>query len=363
MFYCAFLGLVLLEKNVFSVKRAQSSIETILILAMALFILAALVGMVYDQISLFKVEQDQKIASIAVMSIAKEVNDVYFTGPGTVKNIIVQMPEDIDFSKSSIEGRTLLLNVGGGDIFASTNIDVRGDWPSGAGLYSFSLNAFDDYVSISVVDVSASPSQISEQLNQGESKSFSVTLANNSAKDYFYSLSNEFPFAPSSGADLTSDLTGLLKVKTSDSNSVNFLINCESDSFGSYSGKLVFVPLDSSDSNITVPINLFCSSAQTKLISYPGSKIFNVKKNSVSFDSIFVCNATSRDFVSSKVSISGGVAPFVITSFSQGISKSSCKEIQFVINAPNLEESYVGYVLIESGGFRSLVELELNVGA
>ena len=348
-----------MKKGFRSKSRAQSSIETIVILSIALFLLTALTAVIYDQITTYKIEQEQKIASVAVNTIAKEVNDAYFLGPGTIKTILVRMPNSIDLNKSAIEGRTLVLNVGGSDIFASTKVDVRGVWPDESGTYIFTISSFDDYVSVSVRPVDVSPNQINEYLVQGESTDFSISLTNSSDEDYYYSLIFDFPSPSSSEVSLTSTHEGLVELFYGETQTVNFSLACLTNSFGSYSGKIIFVPSDSSDSNITIPINLFCSSAQTKLQVYPSTKYFYAATSSSTADSVLVCNTTSKDFDSTSATVSGTIAPYVLTSFTGIVSANSCTTLPFIINAPSSVANFDGTLIVKSGGYTSGVDLNL----
>ena len=284
------------KKFFFKKSRAQSSTETIIILAIALFILTALSAIVYDQVEIYRNTQEQKLASIAVNTIAKEVNDAYFLGPGTIKTVLVRMPTSVDVNKSSIQGRTLILNVRGSDIFASTKVDVRGVWPDESGTYSFTISSFDDYVSVSVRPVDVSPNQVSEYLVQGSSTDFNIILTNSTLFDYNYSMIIDFPSISSPGVTLTSSFPSLIELSNGESQTINFSLGCLVNSFGSYSGRIIFVPSDLSDSNMTIPINLFCSSAQTKLQVYPSTKYFYAGTSTSTPDSVLVCNTTSKDF-------------------------------------------------------------------
>ena len=323
---------------------------------MALFILTALVGITYDQIYSFRADQSKKTASIAINSIVKEVNDVYFLGPGAMKTIIVRLPDGIDFNKSFIEDRTIWLNVFGSDVFATTSVDVRGIWPGEDGTFSFTITAYDDYVSISIRPVDVTPNSVNEYLVQGESKKFSITLHNGSDLDKYYLMVIDFPL---SEVSLSSNHEDLIEVFYGETQLIDYSISCGLDSFGSYEGKIIFVPIDSSDENITIPVNLFCSSLQTKLKVYPSTKHFYTTTNSITSDSVLVCNTTSRDFSSSSASVSGSIAPYVVTSFSEPILANSCSTLNFVINAPSTVSSYLGSLSVGSGGYVAGVDLNL----
>ncbi|MFA6320226.1 MAG: hypothetical protein WCX66_04860, partial [archaeon] len=340
--------------------KAQSVIESILIIAIAVFILTALIAITFDQIYSFKDSQNKKIASLAINSIIDEVNDLYFLGPGSVKTILVVLPEGIDPEKSFIQDRTLWLNVWGSDVFASASVDVRGEWPIESGNYAFTLTSFDDFVLITTSLATVSPTQVSEYLLQGQGIDFNIELFNESTLDKNYSIILEFPIVSSSEVSLLNEGgVSEVSVLASDSSLINFSLNCSMNSFGSYSGKIVFVPLEDNDLNITIPINLFCSSLQSKLKVYPSTKNSFVIINSTSIESILACNTTNRDFDSTKVSIIGDISPFVLTSFTEGILANSCSSIPLTINSPLSVSTTTGSLLINSGGYDSLIEFNL----
>lgn len=353
--------MVLLKKNVFRKKgRAQSSLETLLILATALFILTALVSMVYDQLDSGNLQQQQKMGSNVLRTLAKEIDDTYFLGPGTVKNITITIPGMVDYNKSYIEGKGLVLNVGGSDFVASTKIEARGIWPNTSGSYVFQITAYDDYVGVSTQVVSFNPSQVNEVIPQFSSTDVNVSITSSSNSDLNYLINIEFPSSGENLVTLTSSLSSIL-VPANASAIVPLTLNCERDSFGSYNGKIVFVPVNSTDFNVSVPIDLVCSSSQTKLGIYPIYKLINSVKLISSTDSLLVCNGSSGDFSNSVVSFTGEAARYIFSDFNGTITAESCRSLDLIINPVPDANNFSGKIYVYSSGYSAVADLNLVV--
>ncbi|MFA5126133.1 MAG: LamG domain-containing protein [archaeon] len=342
-----------------SKNRAQSSVETLIILATGLFILSALTVMVYEQLNSNYYQQQQKIGSNAINTLAKEINDAYFLGPGTVKNVIITMPSMVDYDKSYIEGKYLILNVAGSDLFASTKVNVRGIWPNTSGSFVFVITSFDDFVSVSTQPISFSPSQISEALQQDSSMDVNVVVTNSSASNMDYNL--VINFAGNESEQMVSSSVSQISFVAGTDTTVPFSLACLRDSFGSYSGSIVFVPLSSSDSNISFPVNLVCSSSQTKLSIYPSLKTINSSPNGSSTVNLLVCNNSSTKFSGSSALVSGEISSYAFTSFSGDINANSCRTLYLGILAPSTEGAYSGLLRVDSSGYTAYSDLNLIV--
>ena len=342
--------------------RAQSSIETLIILAIGLLILSILIGIVYDQLnSSFAVEQ-QRVASSAVRTLAKEIDDAYFLGPGTIKNVTIKLPEDVNFESSFIRNKSIVLNVGGTDVVADTSVDVNGVWPNTSGSFVFLITAFDDLVTVSVQPLNFSPSQINETLLQGTSKDIVVTVTNTSPSAINYSINQIFP----EGSSLASSLSlseNALGISENSSTSFTATISCGASALGSYSGRINFVPNTSSLALLSVPINLVCVSAQTKLSVFPSSKsisaVVGVNKN----DSVVVCNNTGAVMSSVSAQVTGAAASYVFPVFPISVPAYSCANLDLNIIPSSTVGSYNGSLKVSSAGINAFSNISLDVGS
>ena len=235
-------------------QRGQASAEVLIIMAVGIMLLAAFGYVLTNQLNMFYAQEQQRVGELAVNTLATEINDAYFIGPGTVKNVVIKLPESVDFNESFVQNRALVLNVGGTDIVSETQVDINGRWPNANGSYVFSITAFDNYVTLSVQNLSFVPSQVQEVLHSISSKDFNVVVFNGSstAADYNIFLS----FNMGGNASLTS-LTPAQSnhILSGAQQKAGFRITCGAGSGGQvYNGNILFV----SDYNMFIPVELTC---------------------------------------------------------------------------------------------------------
>ncbi|MDD3084188.1 MAG: hypothetical protein PHP82_04140, partial [Candidatus ainarchaeum sp.] len=265
--------------------RAQASIETLIIFAVGLFILTVFTAMIFDQITIQQIVQQQQIGQQSVRILAQEVDNVYFLGSGSKKELTIIIPEMTDFSKSSIENKTFVLNIANNDIFASTKADIRGEWPNASGSFVFIIESFGDFVSISTTTISFSPVQINESLNQGSSRQITLEVFNarNVPSSYNFSIDFDDP-----NVSITSSQDGniLNFFNINDSNIITIDLYCSNNSAGNYSASLIFSGVIS----VTYLLNLTCLSGQTRLTVYPSEKNLLLLPNQQYSENFLVCN-------------------------------------------------------------------------
>ena len=325
-------------------SRAQASIETLIILAIAMVSLAIFSGIIWNQVSTQYVFEQQQMGSEALRTLTREINDVYFLGPGSVKEVTIKMPDLIDFDRSSISNNTLLLNIGGSDIFSSADVNVVGIWPNTNGSYVFRLVSFGRYVSISSDLLSFSPAQISESISQGSSKDVVITVKNLSPDSASYVLRTNFS---SAYASINSAQEGeTINFTGSEEKELSFSLSCSSDATGNYSGEVVFA----ADINAAIPVNINCTSSQSNLTILPQTKTVSFYTNTSSNETFLVCNNSKADFPYSSISVGGDIQQITSSSFTDSISANSCKQISVRVNSPEFAGTYSGTFSVLSGG-------------
>jgi len=315
---------------------------------------------VYNQIYNNNILEQQKIGASAVKLLAKEVNDAYFLGPGTVKNVRVFMPRLIDYNNSYIIGKSIVLRVAKTDYVSSTKVDVRGSWPNRSGVSVFSVRAFGDFVTLEDQPVSFSPAQLSVLLLQGNSTDKNIVISNTSASQVVYNFYNEFP---SAGSDvlLSTSIINPITIASGAFETIPLSLSCTRDAFGAYYGKVVFVPTDINDANLSVPIKLVCNYAQEKLSLFPTEKIISISAQGTATDSILVCNSSPLAFEDVKASISGAASNYVFTNFFESVPADSCSTIPLSISAPASVGTYAGTISVSSTGYSSTANISLVV--
>ncbi len=145
-------------KEVFGLEKffesAQSSIEVIIILSVGLVTLLVFLSIVLNHTNALYHTQQQQIALQTVRTLAREADNIHFSGDGSKNRLLLTVPDAVDFSKSEIENNTFVLNVGGSEVFSTAKTEIRGVWPNAPGQYLFILESFGDFVSLSSRKVS-----------------------------------------------------------------------------------------------------------------------------------------------------------------------------------------------------------------
>jgi len=336
-------------------KVGQSSVENLILVATALFIITVFVAVVWNQVEMQRLLEQQRIGSNAINLLADEIDDAYFLGSGTIKTVNVIIPAMIDFEDSYISGKTLVLSVGGSDLVASTSVEVRGSWPDSSGAHDFLIRSYGDYVSISSSLVSISPSVINATIQQGKSAYFDVNIFSTDSTELIYLIDINFESSYASVSSTRDDQNILLlpdSVQT-----IPIVISCSPSASGSFSATLNFI----SDVNLSVPITFSCLSGQTKLNIMPKSKIINIPISSSTSDHFIVCNGTPDDILKVRSQISSGINQYVLSSFQKDILAYSCERMDLNIFAPSNAGVYSGEVSVYSTGLVSKATLDLNV--
>ena len=357
-----FLG-VGLKKIFFGAKRerfvgkAQASLETLILFAVALVLIGSIAGLAFDQFNLYYAQQQQKIAFDTVNSLAREIDDAYFISPGTVKIVFIDFPESADFENSHISGRELLIRVNGTDVVATTKVDVVGAWARKGGGYNVFLRAMEGVVVISLQSLEFYPSNLSLSIPDGSSEDFNLFITNvgDYSTTYDYSLDlvdslMDVSSVPDFGEDAITILSG-------ETRGIALTFSCATRSAGQYFGSLVF----SEDYNLSMPLNVTCVSGQEKLSIFPSNKVLYAESGDFNSDSVDVCNNSLNNYSSSNATITGDIAQHVFTSFSGSIQGNSCVRLDLNITASSSPETFSGTLTVNSGGFSDTTELSLVV--
>ncbi|MFZ5500422.1 MAG: hypothetical protein ACOY58_00710, partial [Candidatus Micrarchaeota archaeon] len=113
--------------------RGQSSLELLLIFAVAMFVLTTAIVLSSGQLGTISSLKEQDDAMNSVQDISAAAQDVYSQGEGARKQVYVFLPSSYEPSESRIGNRSLVLRVRGTDYAAPEDFDVHGSWPGDPG--------------------------------------------------------------------------------------------------------------------------------------------------------------------------------------------------------------------------------------
>ena len=336
--------------------RAQSSIETLLMVAIGLLFLVVIVQIIFSNVDVYYSQQQQTIGVQALSLLASEIDDVYFSGPGTVRTVIIEIPEQMDLDESYILGKSIVMTIDGTEHVRTTRVPVRGVWPNSTGAYSFKLVAYGDFVAISTDLLELNPNNVAVSLNQDASTTLDINILNLSSIAVDYTFSINFVHA---NATVTSSDTGIVSFFANDYNQITLNFSCSRNAVGTYDGNLLF---DGTD-DVSVPVKLYCVAAQSRLSVYPSSKDFNQTELTNANQTLQVCNSSSTNYSSSSSSVSGEISAYAFTSFSGAIPANSCRNLDLNIIAPATGDVniYLGTLSVTSAGFTVTSDLNLFV--
>ena len=337
--------------------RAQSSIEMLIMVAFGLILLVVIAEIIFSNLGVYYGTQQQAIGTQSLSILASEIDDVYFSGPGTTKTIRIEIPNNMDLANSYISGNNLVMNLNGSEYVVSTRVPIRGTWPNSTGAYTFKLTAYGDFVAISADLLDFNPSNIAISLGQGSSTNLDLNIQNLSGAIASYELSINFSGL---GASVTSTDVGEVSFLANDYNQITLSFSCSTNAIGNYDGNLFF---DGAD-DVSIPIKLVCEAGQSRLSVYPSSKDFNQTESTSGTQTFQVCNSSNTNYVSSSSSVSGAISSYAFTSFSSSIAANTCESLTLNVNAPATSADtniYLGTLTVEASGFTASSDLNLLV--
>ncbi len=347
-------------------KRGQSSVELLMVLAISLAILAALVNFTTEHVSNLQKEQAIHLAQNSLNRLVREINLVYRSGPGNVREIILPFPAGIDEANSRLQNTSIILRLYGSDISATAVPSLQGGVPTSEGLQRIRLISYSNYVVISLVSLVSDKESIYVAMARDSNTSTRVTFTNtgSNSADVNFSLAWTHTLV---GASLP--LSN--KVITSGgSYSLDINLSAGGTAQGNYVGNLlVSSNLGGSIEQLTIPINVEVFSAgQALLTVIPSALEFNTLGVDTNTQSIQLCNTGSTpiksiSFTPSSYAPGTWINPAVST-ISQ-LDGSSCMDVNVTLAVPasTAAGTYTGSLAISdyTGANNTILGLTSNV--
>jgi hypothetical protein len=244
--------------------RAQASIEFILILAVSLIILAGIAAIASERLSDVSTQKEFNDAKTAVRDLADASNSVYMQGVGARKNVYIVIPNDADLDNTlSYVGkpygvgnetlsRTINIRLKGTDVFATTEVDVEGSFPSTSGGHWCWVQSFGTYVSVCTAFLDVAPTSIYVAMERSSSESETISITNEGNETADISLSFEWAH---SDVTVNASSTSFSLAPYEDRN-ITITFSSNSNAVGIYGGMLVIDGNSSSMSDtVEAPIS------------------------------------------------------------------------------------------------------------
>ncbi|MEM3030489.1 MAG: hypothetical protein QXH27_02030 [Candidatus Micrarchaeia archaeon] len=128
--------------------RGQSTVEFLVILAVALAVLVVIIALSSEQITDVGKTRARADVRAAARDLATAANQVYLQGAGARKLVAIRLPAGYNASRSFITNNTIGINFEGSDYLATTDVDVVGVLPPSPGTHYLWVVAREGYVTI-----------------------------------------------------------------------------------------------------------------------------------------------------------------------------------------------------------------------
>ncbi len=109
-------------------KKGQTSVEFLIILAVALLVLTATIAIALQNIDSINAQKDQDSASNAVMDLGSAAKDVYAQGVGARKDVYIVIPSSYNPANSFVGNQAIKMSAGS-DYVDIENFNLRGSLP------------------------------------------------------------------------------------------------------------------------------------------------------------------------------------------------------------------------------------------
>ncbi|MEK6970570.1 MAG: hypothetical protein AABW68_02645 [archaeon] len=268
-------------------SRAQSSIEVIVILAVGLVILSSLVGFASQQLFILQEQRAVKTAEVSLERIAFSADEVYAQGSGSVRTIQIIWPEGLDTNASVIADHSIRIRTFNRTLIHSTIPIVVGSLPTRGGYHTLRIEAFDGFVTIGDVSLSAVPPSIFSSMDRDANTNHSL-LIRNTGGDVNLSLTSEWDHSEIDMNFSPADVNVLADGNTT----IDLNFWAGSDAAGAYAGK-VWVRGTYADAVETLLIPLTASvtlGGSGSLSTYPSSIVTGTYRSDANTTIFQVCN-------------------------------------------------------------------------
>lgn len=133
-------------------KRAQTSLEIIIILGVLLLVFAGILLSSQVAINGVSVGAHNDQVTYGLDRVAQSAQEVYAQGVGAKKRVFIELPKSV--ATSSVDNRTLQIGLyvqegGVQSIYRVTDMTMNGSLPSSPGGYWVNVEVFDTYVNVS----------------------------------------------------------------------------------------------------------------------------------------------------------------------------------------------------------------------
>jgi hypothetical protein len=347
--------------------RAQTSIEFLIILAVALVALLAFMVLTQSETVGVSDKKIQKDATNAVNDLSSAAEDVYAQGAGAKKQITIYIPYGYEWNQSFIDKKSVKMHVAGNDFVGNVDFDLYGSLPSLPGRHTVWVVSEGEKVRIGTAMVSADVDSINAVMGNNDTRSWRFTLFNTWNKDITVSIAREWN-NPNVSMSLSEEN---MVINKGGSRAIIITFNSQLDSVGFFGGHLNVSADDGVVSeSIKIPISVEVLSGKPRregpqLMIIPSRWNETMARDEVRTKTFQVC--TNSDTYLNDVSFDGSVGEpgiWIINNESigpidYGVCQAKSLSVQVPINADL--GNYSGFVYLEGDVAGAVDALALGV--
>ena len=230
-------------------KKAQASVEFLVLLAAAVFILTAAVILSSEQIGDLNKQKEQNNARDAILDISTAAKEVYSQGEGAKKQVYVILPSSYEPNASWVENNSIKLRARGTDFASVEDFDVHGSLPGTTGAHWVWVVSEGNKVRIGAAMLLLSKNSIYVILDKNDSESISFSVKN--VWDSNISVSQTIQWTHT---DVSMGVapSGSFQLTPEESQSLDLTFNSNEYAVGFYTGEIRFTADDGLGNNETV---------------------------------------------------------------------------------------------------------------
>lgn len=320
-------------------KKGQASVEFLVLLAIAVFVLLVAVIISREQISGVTMLKEQSDARNALLELSSAAKEVYAQGEGAKKQVYVVLPTSYDAQASSIGNTSMRLNVRDTDHVSTHDFEVRGSFPQSSGAHWVWVISEGNQVRIGSAMLSLSKNSIYLIMasNSSAQTSFSVTNIWDNAINV--SSSSQWTIGD---VNMTVTPSGDFSLNPDEGQPIDLTFTASEDAVGFYNGKLSFTATDGAANEtvklpMTVEVVVFRAVEEQPLTVAPDFWGENMQPAENANQSFSVCTNRFTDVTGVTFTPSiGPPASWVGNLTALGpIGKESCEQKTLNISVPN----------------------------
>lgn len=348
--------------------KAQSSLEFLVILAVALVIFLAIVTTSQDQLTKINITKSEKTSKATVDTIAAAAEDVYSQGIGARKRVFVEFPDGYSPVSSFVKNRTINLNFLGSDITASTPFDVYGVLPAVTGSTWVWVISEGNIVRIGNASLLVSKNSISTTLSRNSTKNETFYVQNGGNGVMSVNVNQNWPNVNV----VLSTLPASFSLNPGQSQLVTLTFQADNNAVGLYSGSLDIIgTIGSTNETINLPVaaNVVISSSSQvpKLTITPSTWNDSLLQNQSVLKSFNLCTNSQTSLSYVNFTAAGGTAAWLSNLNAMGaLAAGTCQIAVFNLTIPSntLSGNYSGSIAATGSDPTATdnVVMQINVG-